>query len=363
MKKLATSGLLALVCVALAATSIAAQQYSIEPARRAWLGLSYDATIRRQGDEVTHTIVVTDIVAGSPAQQAGLQAGDTLLHVNDIAVTDQLLSSLAVSLNPGDRVRLRIRRDGRERELDVEAASPPANYIGIAPRRGIVVFDSDSLRGRMSILMDSLRINLDSLRVPNLYIERLARGFGFGADSTFAMRVFPFDSFSVRMDTMMTRFHLFADSTFQRDTLRAWYFGPGDIDVRSFRLDSMRMLGGRWPGPGGDTAAWRRFDALPFAGISMFGARAIAGAELTELNPSLGEYFGTDHGILVVRVPDGTPAADAGLRAGDVIVGADGRDIEGIDELRRALLRAPAATVRLEVVRKRERIEIEFEHQ
>ncbi|MGH7506875.1 MAG: PDZ domain-containing protein, partial [Longimicrobiales bacterium] len=104
----------------------------------------------------------------------------------------------------------------------------------------------------------------------------------------------------------------------------------------------------------------RELDATPFAGITVWGARAIAGAELTELNAELGEYFGAADGVLVVRVPGGSPAADAGLEAGDVIVTAGGRTVESIGDLRRAVARARGEPVRLEVIRKRERIEIEL---
>jgi S1-C subfamily serine protease len=39
--------------------------------------------------------------------------------------------------------------------------------------------------------------------------------------------------------------------------------------------------------------------------------------ELVSLNPDLGSYFSTDHGVLVVRAPSD---AETGLRGGDVIL-------------------------------------------
>jgi serine protease Do len=67
--------------------------------------------------------------------------------------------------------------------------------------------------------------------------------------------------------------------------------------------------------------------------------RARLGVQLNEMTPELAEYFGAkDGGVLVARVTPDSPAAKAGLKAGDVITSIDGdrvRDTEDvIDELR-----------------------------
>jgi membrane-associated protease RseP (regulator of RpoE activity) len=358
MRKHISIALLGLAALAAVPAGGEAQVYVGQAARRAWLGLSYETTFQSRDGQRWQTVVITDIVANSPAQRAGLEVGDTLLRVNDIDATDQLLSSLGVSLKPGDAVELRVRRGGRERDLTVEAAAPPADYYAFAPRGGIVTFDTDSMRDRVRIMIDSARIHLDSLRIPNIYIERMPYGLRFGGDSAFfrgdsiRWRAFKIDSLGAHLDSLGMRFQVFTDSMFGDSTWRGF---------RGLRVEMDSLFRGGVYGFGPDSLTFfRRGEMLPYAGISMFGARAIAGAELTELNPGLGEYFGTQEGVLVVRVPDGTPAADAGLQAGDVITGADGRDITGIDELRRAILRAPERTVRLQLMRKRQRMELDF---
>ena len=50
----------------------------------------------------------------------------------------------------------------------------------------------------------------------------------------------------------------------------------------------------------------------------------LPGLELVSLNPDLGEYFGTDEGVLVVSVPEDS---ELGLKAGDVLEGIDGRTV------------------------------------
>jgi PDZ domain len=50
----------------------------------------------------------------------------------------------------------------------------------------------------------------------------------------------------------------------------------------------------------------------------------IAGAQFVRTNPDLRDALALDSGILVVAVGRGTSAAQAGLRAGDVVVAAHG---------------------------------------
>jgi len=69
----------------------------------------------------------------------------------------------------------------------------------------------------------------------------------------------------------------------------------------------------------------------------LLGQRIVAGAELAPLNSDLARYFHAMDGLLVVSVAPGSPAARAGLRAGDVIAAVDGRSAASLDEFRRIL--------------------------
>jgi S1-C subfamily serine protease len=84
------------------------------------------------------------------------------------------------------------------------------------------------------------------------------------------------------------------------------------------------------------------------------GAIVLAGAELTPVD-AMADYFGTDHGLLIVRLAPGTPADRAGLRSGDVILGADGQEVRTIRALQVALTRSEDHSLKLDVLRKKEK--------
>jgi len=62
-----------------------------------------------------------------------------------------------------------------------------------------------------------------------------------------------------------------------------------------------------------------------------YGVTSTEGVEFIELNPELGEYFGTDTGVLVVEVDEDSTL---GLLAGDVVLAVGARDA---DTVRRVL--------------------------
>jgi C-terminal processing protease CtpA/Prc len=71
--------------------------------------------------------------------------------------------------------------------------------------------------------------------------------------------------------------------------------------------------------------------------------------ELVSLNSELGDYFGTDEGVLVVRGPE---SDELGLRGGDVIISIDDRIVKSPTHAMR-ILRSydPEETMDLEIIR------------
>jgi serine protease Do len=87
--------------------------------------------------------------------------------------------------------------------------------------------------------------------------------------------------------------------------------------------------------------------------------RAVLGIDTRDITPEVARYFRLpiEEGVVVVSVARGYPAAQAGIRVEDFIVGLDGEPIEHAGELRR-LLRAkrPGDTVRVEIMRGNQRL-------
>lgn len=119
------------------------------------------------------------------------------------------------------------------------------------------------------------------------------------------------------------------------------------------------------PGPGRDDAGptqrvtLRRpmppmVEISPLAIPSGMPSIGIAGALLTQLNDDLRDALSVKgNGVFVINVQGGTPAGDAGLKSGDVILKADRERIANPGELIRIMRANIENAVRLEVIRKR----------
>jgi membrane-associated protease RseP (regulator of RpoE activity) len=345
-----------LAAAALLPAAAGAQVYEsivVQRAGSGMLGLATETV--RIGGQPAGQRIVREVVPGSAAAQAGVAVGDTIVRINGLAASEQVMFA---PLSPGDTVRLRIRRGGQERDITVVA--------GVRPQQGGMSFLypfpdmphalPDSIQRQMSIIMRGVQENLDTIVRRGVFIERSPGDgnmvFRFGPDS---VRVFSYDSRAAAMlqDSVAARFReltgdvrrLMADSARLRmfgDSAGFVFRGPGNVE-RRFSADTIRFLN-----PG---------EAV-LGGMAL-GYRAVAGAELSELNPGLAEYFGVQNGVLVLNAREGTPAANAGIRAGDVIVRANGVNITSVAELRRAMMSAsPRSPVEVRVLRHGQHVEL-----
>jgi C-terminal processing protease CtpA/Prc len=82
-------------------------------------------------------------------------------------------------------------------------------------------------------------------------------------------------------------------------------------------------------------------------------AGAAGGAAMIPLDRTLGEPYGTDYGLLVVQVGPQTPAARAGIERGDVLIAVNGRELQTVGQLIRAVQRAESDEVRIDLLRKK----------
>jgi serine protease Do len=107
------------------------------------------------------------------------------------------------------------------------------------------------------------------------------------------------------------------------------------------------------PDAKGDAFIWKGDGESGF----YFGSNRQIGASVSSLGKQLGEYFGVPEGrgLLVNNVRENSPAAKAGLKAGDVIVEVEGKEIKNNADLIRALNEKKEGDVRLTIIRDRNR--------
>lgn len=397
-----------------------------------WVGLRVDfvASGAAQALSGRYTVVVGEVVSGSPASEAGVQAGDTLLLINGAEASPRSFDDLRTGLRAGDPIRLAIRRDGRRRAIDLVAGARPHFVLGPTP-------------GELEIRIDSVRTaifrNADSLR-RRAIIEAGQLTLSAPADS-FATVLEVTDDGTVRMGSGSTVAVIESASEDGTTQIRQWTFrfeAPGtpqafeSLVVHTPRTDSVRTAiqalrgelervkraqarrqrdgAGQVVAVGSQdstedaglrelrrieaalnrriqvqeqalrelsraaleapptvdptpvTVTWQEAPAVaPARPITPYlvGRSYLAGARVTRINEGLSEYFGVGHGVLVTEVNPGTPAAEAGLLSGDVIVGVDGDAIADVGELRAALSSRWAGS-HLALVRRGEEMELEL---
>jgi S1-C subfamily serine protease len=257
-------------------------------AERGWLGISFQLEEDRP--------VVREVLPGSPAAEAGLRRGDVIVRLNGRALTGDVWTR--ARWEPGDRVRLGVQRDGREQEVTVRAGERPQGLAAVRSGGEPMVIHGDSILRLVRVQLDSVRAHLDTLRLPSLHLEH--------------------DDSTVVIALQRARA---AGEDARRQAVRA----RGDAEAARRAISVMRPAMAR---------------------------RGVAGAELSEVNPGLAEHLPADRGLLVLDVSPGTPAARAGLRAGDVITAAGGTAVADVEALRAAVDGAEANRIVLEVVRR-----------
>jgi S1-C subfamily serine protease len=94
-----------------------------EPLDHGWLGVSSSPT-----DDGSGGAQLSDISVSSPAEQAGLEVGDIVIGIDDSLVKGPTqLSALVIGHSPGDHVKLKLRRGGKEQTVDVTLGKRPTS--------------------------------------------------------------------------------------------------------------------------------------------------------------------------------------------------------------------------------------------
>ena len=100
---------------------------------------------------------------------------------------------------------------------------------------------------------------------------------------------------------------------------------------------------------------WTSPDSNSESFVWRAGSGRQIGVGITSLTKQLAEHFGVDGGIMVNSVREGSPAFKSGIKAGDIIVEADGKAVKGELDLIRSIGGKKEGDVQLTIVRDRNR--------
>jgi serine protease Do len=121
------------------------------------------------------------------------------------------------------------------------------------------------------------------------------------------------------------------------------------------RESSVILGGDRFQGALADRFDLDRLRDLPFNFNFDYMPGMVSGGQLgvtvDELTHQLADYFGAKDGVLVTSVTDGSAAARAGIKAGDVITSINGNRVTSRSDLVSALRRADGEEVTVGIVR------------
>jgi membrane-associated protease RseP (regulator of RpoE activity) len=221
--------------------------------------------------------------------------------------------------------------------VSVEPNSP-AQRAGIASGDTLVAFDGEDIRDR--------EINLTRLLHPSSRIRVTVRREG-------DTRVFPM-TVGKASERMQSRWLDF--SAAPQDNRAPTFPGMSHPLLPDEHSGTrVRMV----PPPSVGPLTAPSPDAAPRAGLFAFRMSdgltvPIAGASMATVNEDLGRVFGVKSGVLVIEVAPGSPARSSGLRGGDVIVRADGVDVESPADVRQLVReRGTDGRVKLDIVREK----------
>jgi membrane-associated protease RseP (regulator of RpoE activity) len=121
-------------------------------------------------------------------------------------------------------------------------------------------------------------------------------------------------------------------------------------DSRLFKWEGKEPKVWKWEGPPFDSNdLFKNQGDLTF----MLGNSRRIGVSTMALTKQLAEYFGVTggQGVLITAVTDDSPAAKAGVRAGDVITAVDGEAVDSSGDLSRVINRKKEGEVTLTIIR------------
>jgi hypothetical protein len=312
-----------------------------------------------EGDESGARI--QSVMEDGPADRAGLQVGDIVTHIDGISVFDPLLDEeaerdleldaslptqrllqLARALEPGDEVEIRYLREGEARSTLLEAEA--LDHWG-----GNFMYFSDEGEGIWNAeeFAESWKEAWD----PEAFAEHFHEAWDAEAFAEHFKEAWDSEEFTEAWQEAW-------DAKEYGEKWKAWVeeFEGFEPEALAFVPEGGRVgyAEGVWFGgeeyltacPGSDEPG----------NYVLLSNRCIGGLQMEELNPKLGEYFGTQAGVLVADIHEDSML---GLEAGDVILSVGDREATDPARLRKILRSYEAdEEVTLHIMRKKQEMTV-----
>lgn len=258
---------------------------------KAWLGVS----VANSDDGV----VVQTVVSGSPADDAGLRRGDVIQAVDETAIeTAAQLVDVIGSYAPGDEVTLTVVWRGDSREVKVVLGEQPST-AALTPQT------RPALRGALNLLGLDLELTDEGLLVQAIDPDSPLVDAGFQeGDVITAINGEPIDT---SLPGVMLRLFRFNNEPLVFTVQR----GGEEIEIS---VDPATVFGG-WQGV---------MPMMPAARPSQLGVSF----QTIDADLAAEKDLPVTEGALIIEVYEDTPAAQAGLQAGDIIVAVNGDAVD-----------------------------------
>lgn len=298
-------------------------------------------------------VTVIDVLDGSAAADANLQAGDVITAINDTDVATVADAKAAIAaLSVGDEVTIAITRDGEATTVTATLGAQTRAQIQlqqgfggnnpVAPGRGNRGIFSGRELG-LSYNSTDQTWTITSLTEDNpLYADGLREGDVITAVDGEAVDPASLFQHLQSLDSAAT-----VTLTIERDG------ESQDIDVSVSDLTALAGFGAMRFGLGNLDDLPREFSQMmPMFNFGFGNGRLGVTFQSIDAQVAEDNNLSVTEGALITEVADGSPAADAGLAANDVVTAVNGEAVDEEHTLRDRLVAYEAGdTITLTVLR------------
>lgn len=276
-------------------------------------------------EDTDNGAVVRTVVAGSPAEKAGLKVGDVLTKIGDTEVKDAQSASAAVQTHKiGDEISVEVTRDGKTVTVKATLAAAPAVSMNPMMPNGAgmgLAYDDSTKTWTIGALPQDSDLYKAGLREG----DKITKFDGTAYDPAGLMAYLAKANAS---DVTLTVTRDGKDQEIKVPVAALMTFGMGGFGMG--------------------------FGDEPFFNMPFNAGGSRLGVQFVMLDPSVAKAHNVTEtvGALVTDVMPQSPAEKAGLKINDVVTAVNGDKVDGEHNLRDLLAtHKPGDSIKLDVVR------------